>query len=150
MAKIAILPTSKPLRAEVVKRGKRRQTLNGRVIGDLAAHYDVIIIGSTASDQFYEYVYNHLPLQQRSRLRLYGRSFFANQPTEDSSDGINDPRTVGCMEILTETHIMFETLRKTMGPDLLPRMEHFSWENMEEFILDDRVEVLKSADDIPH
>ena len=88
MAKIAILPTSSLLRMEVVKRGKRRQALNGKVIGDLAAHYDIIIVGSTASDQFYEYLYNSLPLQQRSKLRLYGRSFFANQPTEVSIDDI--------------------------------------------------------------
>ena len=135
---------------QVVKRGRPRQALNGKVIGALAARYDVIIVGSTASDQFYEYLYNSLPLQQRSKLRLYGRSFFANQPTEVSIDDITDPRSLGWVEILKENHIAFETVRKQMGPDLLPRMEHFSWENVENFITDDRVDVLKRPEDIPH
>ena len=75
MPKIAILPTSKPLRLQVVKRGKVKQVLNGKMIGDLAAGYDLVIIGSTASDEFYEYLYNYLPLNQRAKFRLYGRSF---------------------------------------------------------------------------
>ena len=145
MAKIAVLPTSKPLRTEVVKRGKRRQALNGRVIGDLAAKYDMVIIGSTASDQFYEYLFNTLPLV---KFRLYGRSFFANQSTEMSEDEIADQRSRGWAEILTENHVAFETVRKTMGSDLLPRMEHFTWERMEEFIQDSRVDVLRTIEQI--
>ncbi len=148
MTKIAILPTSKPLRMEVIKRGKRRQTLNGKVIGDLAAKYDMVIIGSTASDQFYEYLFNTLPLHQRAKFRLYGRSFFANQSTEVSDDEIADQRSRGWAEILTENHIAFETVRKTMGSDLLPRMERFTWERMEDFIQDSRVDVLRTIEQI--
>ena len=153
--KIAILPTSTMLRMQVTKRGAKREVLNGKVIGDLAAHYDVIIIASTASDQFYEYLYNSMPLQQRSRFRLYGRTFFANQSTEeggadelDGPTGISDPRSRGWMEILRENNILFEPLRKTMGEDLLPRMESFNWEHIEDFIIDDRVHIIRSEADI--
>jgi len=133
---------------EVVKRGKRKQALNGKVIGELAAKFDLIICGSTASDQFYEFLYNSLPLHQRARFRLYGRSFFSSQPIEEHEGEINDARSLGWMEILNENHVNFETVRKAMGDDLLPRMERFNWENMEDFIIDDRVTVLKSIDEI--
>lgn len=148
MARIAILPSSKPLRIEVVKKGKRKQALNGKVIGELAAGYDLIICGSTASDQFYEFLFNSLPLNQRAKFRMYGRSFFANQPTESQEGELQDARSLGWMEILKENHVNFDTVRKAMGEDLLPRMEHFNWENMEDFIIDDRVAVMKSIDEI--
>lgn len=148
LGKIAIMPTSRPLRTEVVKRGKRRQTLNGKTIGELASRYDMVIIGSTASDQFYEYLFGSLPLHQRSKFRLYGRSFFANQPTEDAESDASNPRSIGWMEILRENNVMFEPVRKAMGPDLLPRMEHFDWEHLEDFIIDDRVDVLRDVEQI--
>lgn len=148
LARTAILPSSKPLRIEVVKRGKRKQALNGKVIGELAAKYDLIICGSTASDQFYEFLFNSLPLNQRAKFRMYGRSFFASQPTDAREGEIQDARSLGWMEIFNENHVNFETVRKAMGDDLLPRMEHFSWENMEDFIIDDRVTVLKSIAEI--
>jgi len=142
LAKIAILPTSKPLRAEVVKHGKVKQVLNGKALGELAAKYDVVIIASTASDEFYQYLYNYLPLQQRPHFRLYGRSFFTGQEIPEDADGPTDQRTLGWMQILRENHINFDTLRKTMGEDLLPRMEQFNWQHMAEFIFDDRVDIL--------
>ena len=150
MERIAVLPTSKPLRKKVTKRGKTRQTLNGGAIGELASHYDLVIVGSTASDQFYEYLYNSLPLHQRSKFRLYGRSFFADQPDQDESAQISGQRNVGWAQILQENHIMYEPVRKTMGEDLLPRMEHFDWEHLEDFVTDDRVDVLRSLEEIPH
>jgi len=148
LARIAILPTSKPLRIQVVKRGKTKQVLNGKMIGDLAATYDLTIIGSTASDEFYEYVYNYLPLNHRPKFRLYGRSFFTSQPETDEIDEPMDQRSIGWMNILKENHINFEPVRKTMGADLLPRMENFDWRNMAAFICDDRVEVLKGEEQI--
>lgn len=148
MATIAILPTSKPLRVEVIKRGKKKQALNGKVIGALAARFDLVICGSTASDQFYEFLFNSLPLRQRAKFRLYGRSFFAEQPLEDSEQNLRDARSIGWIEILKENHISFELIRKAMGDDLLPRMEHFDWEHMEDFIFDDRVTVFNTAEEV--
>ena len=148
LAKIAILPTSKPLRVQVVKRGKTKQALNGRMIGELAARYDLVIIGSTASDEFYEYLYNFLPLNQRSKFRLYGRSYFTSQPATEDPDAANDQRSTGWMSILRENRINFEPVRKTMGADLLPRMEYFNWQSMGSFIADDRVTVLKGEEDL--
>ena len=133
---------------EVVKRGKRKQALNGKVIGELAARFDLIICGSTASDQFYEFLFNSLPLNQRARFRLYGRSFFASQPLEENPNDIHDPRSLGWMEILRENHIDYEQVRKAMGDDLLPRMESFNWENMEDFIVDGRVQVFRTVEEI--
>ncbi len=150
MARIAILPTSKPLRIAVEKRGKRKQALNGKVIGELAARFDIIICGSTASDEFYEFLYNSLPLHQRAKFRLYGRSFFTNQPVDEAKGDVTDARTIGWMEILRENRISFETIRKAMGDDLLPRMEQFSWEKMADFIIDDRVTVLRDIHEIIH
>ena len=114
MAKFAILPTSKPLRSQVVKHGKAKQVLNGKILGDLAANYDLVIIGSTASDEFYQYLYNYLPLNHRSKFRLYGRSFFTGQPVPED-ENTPDQRSAGWMQILTENHINFDTIRKTMG-----------------------------------
>ena len=142
MPKIAILPTSKPLRLQVVKRGKVKQVLNGKMIGDLAAGYDLVIIGSTASDEFYEYLYKYLPINQRPKFRLYGRSFFTSQPSVDETDQPTDQRSMGWMAILKENRINYESVRKTMGDDLLPRIEPFNWSNMADFIHDERVEVL--------
>lgn len=142
MARIAILTTSKPLRTQVVKRGKVKQVLNGKMIGELGSNYDLVIIGSTASDEFYEYLNKILPLNQRSRFRLYGRSFFTAQPQIDENNDPADQRSVGWMTILKENRINFEPIRKTMGDDLLPRIEAFNWVNMAAFILDDRVEVI--------
>lgn len=142
MARIAILTTSKPLRTQVVKRGKVKQILNGKMLGELGSNYDMVIIGSTASDEFYEYLNKFLPLQQRSRFRLYGRSFFSNQPQVDENQDPIDQRSMGWMTILKENRINFEPVRKTMGEDLLPRIENFNWQHMAAFILDDRVEVI--------
>lgn len=142
MARIAILTTSRPLRTQVVKRGKVKQVLNGKMLGDLGSNYDVVIIGSTASDEFYEYLNKILPLNQRSRFRLYGRSFFTAQPQVDENNDPADQRSMGWMTILKENRINFEPVRKTMGDDLLPRIENFNWQNMAAFILDDRVEVI--------
>jgi hypothetical protein len=150
LAKIAILPTSKPLRVLVVKRGKTKQVLNGKMIGELSSNYDLVIIGSTASDEFYEYVYNYLPLNQRVKFRLYGRSFFTSQREVDDSEGPVDQRSAGWMAILKENRINYESMRKTMGPDLLPRIEQFTWQNMAAFILDDRVEVLSGEEQMLH
>lgn len=146
MAKIAILSSSKPLRTQVVKRGKTKQVLNGKVVGDLAANYDLVIIGSTASDEFYQYLYNYLPIHNRSKFRMYGRSFFTTQPIPEETDEVQDQRSQGWMQILKENHVNFDSIRKTMGEDLLPRMEHFTWQNMEGFIADDRVVVLREDD----
>jgi hypothetical protein len=142
VARIAILTTSRPLRTQVVKRGKVKQVLNGKMLGDLGSNYDVVIIGSTASDEFYEYLNKILPLNQRSRFRLYGRSFFTAQPQVDENNDPADQRSMGWMTILKENRINFEPVRKTMGDDLLPRIENFNWQNMAAFILDDRVEVI--------
>ncbi len=146
MAKIAILPTSKPLRHEIMRKGRAKQVLNGHVIGELAAKYDVVIIGSTASDEFYQYIYDRLPLHQRSKFRMYGRSFFTSQDIPEDAEPDLDQRSLGWMQILGENHINYETVRKTMGPDLLPRMERFTWREMREFIMDDRVVVLSEQD----
>lgn len=146
MAKIAILPTSKPLRSQIVKRGKAKQVLNGHIIGGLAASYDLVIIGSTASDEFYQYIYEHLPINQRPKFRLYGRSFFTGIEVPEDADVGTDQRSLGWMQILGENHINFEPIRKTMGPDLLPRMENFDWQHIEQFIMDDRVKVLSEND----
>lgn len=146
MPRIAILTTSKPLRLQIVKRGKVKQVLNGRMIGDLASNYDLVIIGSTASDEFYEYLNKSLPLNQRPKFRLYGRSFFTNQPQVDENNEPADQRSIGWMSILRENRINFETIRKTMGEDLLPRMEQFTWQTMAGFISDDRVEVISGEE----
>ena len=148
MATIAILPSSTPLRVEVIKRGKKKQALNGKVIGSLAARFDLVICGSTASDQFYEFLFNSLPLHQRAKFRLYGRSFFSEQPLEDAEQNLRDARTIGWLEILKENHVSFELIRKVMGDDLLPRMEHFDWAHMEDFIFDDRVTVFSTAEEV--
>ena len=150
MARIAILPTSKPLRVQVVKRGKAKQVLNGKMIGELSAGYDIVIIASTASDEFYEYIYNYLPLNQRPKFKLYGRSFFSEQVQKEEFDEPMDQRSLGWIAILKENRINFEPIRKTMGADLLPRIEQFNWVNMADFIYDDRVEVLKGEEELSH
>jgi hypothetical protein len=146
LAKFAILPTSKPLRSQVVKHGRPKQVLNGKILGDLAANYDLVIIGSTASDEFYQYLYNALPLNYRSKFKLYGRSFFTSMEAPEEETETTDQRTLGWMRILQENHINFETVRKTMGTDLMPRMEQFTWERMGDFIIDGRVIVLRESD----
>jgi hypothetical protein len=146
LAKIAILPTSKPLRSQIVKRGKVKQVLNGHIIGNLAARYDLVIIGSTASDEFYQYIYEHLPIHQRPKFRLYGRSFFTGIEIPADAEVGADQRSLGWMQILAENHINFEPIRKTMGTDLMPRMENFDWRHIEGFVMDDRVKVLSEND----
>ncbi|GAH63756.1 unnamed protein product, partial [marine sediment metagenome] len=76
MEKIAILTSTAPLRKTTTRGGITKQRLDMQACFDLAERFDVVIIGSLAHDQVYEYMERHLSREVRPKFRLYGRAFF--------------------------------------------------------------------------
>ena len=74
--KIAILTSTRPLRERSIDVGREIEMLSPKKCSELAAQYDLIILGSRASDDFYERIRASLPKKVLDKFHLYSRGFF--------------------------------------------------------------------------
>ena len=139
MERIAILNSTSPLRKTTTRGGVTKQRMDLQVCIELAERFDVIILGSLAHDQVFEYLARHLPRDVRPKFRLYGRSFFHSFHTPETLSAADDPRNIGWQRILSENGVQFDVLRSRLGPDNRYRQEKFTWHELESFITDPRV-----------
>ena len=146
MEQIAILTSTSPLRKTTTRRGVTKQRFNLDACLELADRFDVIIIGSLAADEVYQYVENHLPREIRSKFRLYPRSFFHQFRTENPVEAADDLRDPAWQQILSENGIRFDPMRTRVGKDGRKRQKKFSWVELHIFIRDERVSLVTGGE----
>ena len=117
MRKIAVLTSTRPLRQLTQEIGRSVETLSAKKCNALAQEYDLVIVGSRASDDFYERIKSALPRKMRDRFRLYSRSFFERFKRRGSVPSEYDDRDEGWKEILKANDINFVTNAKLLGND---------------------------------
>jgi len=142
MPKIAILPSTKPLRVKETVGGATRERLNPAACGDLAKHYDMVIIGSTASDEFFRQIAESIPPAVREHFKLYGRSYFRQFGDASVKGKDQDVHNDAWKKILKENAIEFQESRKVVDENFRTVTRQFSWKELKSYIADETVEVL--------
>lgn len=148
--KIAILGSTKPIRKLKSKGGRVYEAIDPKALARLTDHFDLVIIGSTASDELYRRVYAHLTAHGREKFRMYSKSFF-----KDFAGGAGilskkkDEKDEGWKEILKTNKIRYELTRRVFGEDFRYHYVDFSYEDLQHFVTDERVSFIESEDDIP-
>ena len=100
MRRIAILTSTRPIRQRLQEIGRTVETLDPRKCQMLAQQYDVIILGSRASDVFYQRIKSTLPRGIRDKFRFYSRSYFESFKRRGNLPSEFDDRTEGWKQIL--------------------------------------------------
>jgi len=140
--KIAILTTTKPLRQSVMEIGRTVEMLSPAKCRDLAEQYDLVIIGSRASDEFYDRIRLALPRKLLQKFQFYPRSFFDRFKRHGEEAAEFDERDEGWQEILKINAIPFLLSARIIGSDFKTDDRPFHWTNLASFIRDKRVTVL--------
>jgi hypothetical protein len=94
----------------------------------------------------FDYIEEHLPPNARPKFHFYPRSFFHKFKTEEVMRTTDDPRNAGWQQILAENGVRFEVLRSRIGEDQRHHQEHFSWDNLTNFIMDPRVTLVTGSE----
>jgi len=142
MRKIAILTTTKPLRQSITEIGRTVEMFSPVKCRDLAEQYDLVIIGSRASDDFYERIRSALTRKLLEKFRFYPRSFFDRFKHRGEEPSEYDDRDEGWQEILKVNEIPFLTSARVIGGDFKTEERLFRWTRLADFIRDKRVTVV--------
>jgi len=142
MRRIAILTSTRPIRQRLQEIGRTVETLDPRKCQMLAQQYDVIILGSRASDVFYQRIKSTLPRGIRDKFRFYSRSYFESFKRRGNLPSEFDDRTEGWKQILEANEISFVKRARVLQNDLTEEEQNFHWRNLSDFIRDKRVTVL--------
>jgi hypothetical protein len=137
--RIALLTSTAPLRKTGTFQGVARQRFNMEAALELSMRYDLVIVGSLSSDEVFEYIEEHLPPHVKPKFKFYNRTFFHKYKTDEVFEKTDDPRNAGWEDILKENNVRFEVLRSVIGDDHRHHQMKFAWDNLTNFILDDRV-----------
>ena len=140
--KIAVLTSTRPVRERIQEIGRTVETLSPRKCADLAGEYDLVIIGSRASDDFYERIKSALPRRTLEKFRLYSRSFFNRFRRRGTVPAEYDDRDEGWKEILQANGIQFVTQATSLTGDYTYDEQTFHWTRLADFVRDDRVTVM--------
>ena len=147
--KIAILRSTKPLRMLKSKRGRIYEAIDPRALAKLTDQFDLIIIGSTASDELYKRIFSQLTAKGKEKFRMYSKSYF----TEFGGSGLlakkKDEKNEGWKEIFKVNRIKYELTRRVFGQDFRYHFEDFDWKEISHFVTDERVTFVDNANDIP-
>ena len=140
--RIALLRSTQSLCKEIPRPGRTpKRTIDPRACIALADHFDLVIIGSGATDKVYEHISQALPVQLGHKFHLHSRSYFArfaksaHDPEEQAFDA-------GWMQILKENGIFFITEREVVNEDFSTAFETFKARNLKHFIVDKRVTLI--------
>jgi hypothetical protein len=142
MKKIAILTSTRPLRAHTQEIGRTVETLSPAKCTALAEEYDLVILGSRASDGFYERIRTSLPRKVLERFRMYSRSFFDRFKRRGALPAEYDDRDEGWKEILRANGVSFVTETRILTGQYQYEDRAFRWTQIADFINDERVTVI--------
>jgi len=143
---IGVLVSTSPLRKTSMFGGHSEQRFNMEAVLQLAARFDLVLVGSLTADEVFQYIEEHLPPRIKPKFKLYPRSFFHQFKTDEIMRTTDDPRNPAWERILTENGIHFEVLRSIIGEDNRHHQQKFAWDNMTQFILDDRVTLVAGSE----
>lgn len=138
--RIAILTSTTALRKTSSHNGISQQRMNIDIALKLSEEFDLIIVGSSAADEVYEYLASRLPRQSRQKFRFYARSFFKSQKPAGPGD---DGRNAGWQNILLENQIPFEL--QATDPRTREQL-NFNWRNIDLFIRSNKVSFVTGAE----
>lgn len=141
--KIAILTSTQPLRERSMEIGREMETLSPKKCAALAAEYDLVILGSRASDDFYERIRASLPRKVLDKFRMYSRSFFDRFKRRGALPSEYDDRDEGWKEILQANGITYSPTAQLLTRNYSNEEVSFRWTRIERFIHDDRVTVIR-------
>ena len=139
MQKIAVLTSTRPLRERTQEIGRTVETLSPIKCTRLAQDYELVIIGSRASDDFFERIKGALSLKMRGKFRLYSRSFFNRFKRPGTVPNEYDNRDEGWQEILRANGITFVTRARVLGDGFKYAESIFRWSRLTDFVTDERV-----------
>lgn len=142
--RIVVLTSTKPLRERVQDIGRTVEVLSPQKCADLAEKFDMIIIGSRASDDFFEGIKQALPRKLLVKFRLYSRSFFNRYRMPGTIPTGQDNRDQGWQEILRANKVPFVTNARILGDDYKYTEKTFRWKNIEAFITDPDIVIMKA------
>lgn len=145
--KIALLTSTKPLRHRFMEAGREVEKLDPSRCMALAQDFDLIIVGSRASEDFFTRINQSLSLRVRRKFRFYSRRFFDRFAHTHTLTGRADDRDEGWKEILRNNGIDFEDQITTSSDRPRARVRRFRWTRIQDFIQDDRVTVIH--DELP-
>jgi hypothetical protein len=138
--RIAILTSTTALRKTSSRNGISQQRMNVEAALKLSEEFDVVIVGSTAADEVFEYLGSHLPRQSRQKFRFYSRSYFKTQkPLFPGDDGRNS----GWQNILLENQIPFE---QEVDDQERRDTVTFNWRAIDKFVRSNRVTFVTGAE----
>ena len=140
--KIAVLTSTRPLRQRIQEIGRTVETLSPSKCQAFAKEYDLIILGSRASDDFFERIKSALPRRMMAKFRLYPRSFFDRFKSRGTIPSEFDNRDQGWQEILRANAITFVTEARLLCDDYTYDERKFHWTRLADFINDERVTVI--------
>jgi hypothetical protein len=143
---IGVLVSTSPLRKTSMFGGHSEQRFNMEAVLQLAARFDLVLVGSLTADEVFQYIEEHLPPRIKPKFKLYPRSFFHQFKTDEIMRTTDDPRNPAWERILNENGIHFEVLRSIIGEDNRHHQQKFAWDNMTQFILDDRVTLVAGSE----
>ena len=143
---IGVLVSTAPLRKTAMSGGHSEQRFNMEAVLQLAARFDLVLVGSLTADEVFQYIEEHLPPRIKPKFKLYPRSFFHEFKTDEIMRTTDDPRNPAWERILTENGVRFEVLRSVIGEDHRHHQQKFAWDNLTEFILDDRVTLVTGGE----
>jgi len=140
--KIAILTSTRPLRITRTRRHRSRERFNPQAAVELAQQFDLIIVGSTASDAVFDYMSRHMTTGIRQKFRFYNRSFFESYAGRSLLGQSRDQQTDGWKAILRENGIDHELTARVLGDDFEYHTKAFNWHEIGDFINDRRVSLV--------
>jgi hypothetical protein len=144
--RIAILTSTRPLRVTTTRRNRTKERFNSAAALELAERFDVILVGSTASDSVFEYIGRHLTAGMRQKFHFYNRTYFESYAGRSLLGKSKDERSEGWRAILRENGIEHELTAKVLGDDFEYHSKPFDWTEIGDFISDKRVMLVTGKD----
>ncbi len=138
--RVAILTSTTALRKTSSRNGISQQRMNVDAALKLSNDFDVVIVGSTAADEVFEYLGSHLPRTSRQKFRFYARSFFKMQKPLGPGD---DGRNGGWQNILKDNQIPFDP--EASDPQTQEPVP-FNWRNIDQYIRSSKVTFVTGAE----
>ena len=149
---IAILTSTRPVCRDIQRPGGGipKRTIDTRACGALGAKFDLVIVGSAASEKVYDRIAQNITGSIRQKFRFYSKTFFdkfaGSAKTQD-----DDELNAGWKQILKINKIFVLTDREVVNEDFSTSFEKFDWNKIHQFVTDERVTVITSRQQfMPH
>jgi len=145
---IALLTSTRPICRDIPRAGggAPKRSIDPRACTTLGQKFDLVIIGSAASDKVYDRITQGLPAGLRKKFRFYSRAFFDKFADSTHVGLAEEGLSAGWKQILKTNRIFFVTEREVVNEDFSTSFENFHWKKMRHFINDERVVIIDSRE----